>query len=231
MRITRTHQSAAIFIIMLLFTLVVPAAGQGKDTIGSIKGRKKAAAKPKPRPAPVRRSTRSASTPSRRTAIRPIPAKTDPMKLVVSRLGQGQFKTIGEAIRMAKPGSKIVVRPGVYEETVSVDRPVDLSAETGAAEGSTILESAAGSVMTVSSTDCIIRGLSIRARSGLQTKVDFVVDVPKGRAIFQDCDVSGGAKATVLVHGGGTEPVFRRCHIFNGVGTGVFVVAAAKPMF
>src|SRR5258706_12898349 len=102
----------------LLLTLcfcVMPVAAQ-KDTIKSIKGHKSSTVHSKPKPAPARRPSRSSSTPVHRIVSRPSPPKPSTSHILVSRLGQGQFKTIGEAIRNAKPGAKIVVRPGVYEE-------------------------------------------------------------------------------------------------------------------
>src|SRR5262249_31063034 len=146
--------------IFLALTFALPIHAQGKDTIKSIRGRKPPASNSRPKPAPARRSRRTVTTPVRRAAVRTTPPKIDPLKIVVSRLGQGQFKTIGEAVRSAKAGARIVVRPGVYEESVNIDRSVEISVEPGAAEGSTILENVTGSVLIVDSSDCVIRGLS-----------------------------------------------------------------------
>ena len=50
-----------------------------------------------------------------------IPNIVDPSKpvAVVSRLGLGQYKTIGDAIKAVDSGSMIVVKQGTYEESIS----------------------------------------------------------------------------------------------------------------
>ena len=48
-----------------------------------------------------------------------------PTRLVDPRR-PGAFKTIGDAIRDAKPGDRILVRPGLYKEGLVVDKPLEI---------------------------------------------------------------------------------------------------------
>ncbi|MFN9646032.1 MAG: TIR domain-containing protein, partial [Cyanobacteriota bacterium] len=49
--------------------------------------------------------------------------------LIVDALHRGHYPTIGQAIQAAKPGSRIMVRPGLYREGVVIDKPLELIGE------------------------------------------------------------------------------------------------------
>jgi hypothetical protein len=55
----------------------------------------------------------------------PISTPNGPV-LIVSRLGMGQFKSISEAILAAAPGTKIIVKPGLYKETLKINKPLEI---------------------------------------------------------------------------------------------------------
>ena len=71
----------------------------------------------------------------------------------------GAVRTIGEAIRNAPPGARIVVQAGVYREpTIVVTRPVTIVGEPGAVlDGEEERQ-----IMTVQADDVTIRGLEFR---------------------------------------------------------------------
>jgi nitrous oxidase accessory protein len=67
--------------------------------------------------------------------------------------------SIGEAVRQALPGDRIVITRGVYREpTIAVDRPLTLSGEPGA-----ILDGGAAThVLSIEADDVTVRGLTLR---------------------------------------------------------------------
>jgi nitrous oxidase accessory protein len=71
----------------------------------------------------------------------------------------GAVRTIAEAIRIARPGARIVVQAGVYREPpIVVTRPVTIAGEPGA-----VLDGEeARQIMTVQADDVTIRGLEFR---------------------------------------------------------------------
>ena len=71
----------------------------------------------------------------------------------------GAVRTIGEAIRIARPGARIVVQAGVYREpTIVVTHPVTIVGEPGAVlDGEEERQ-----IMTVQADDVTIRGLEFR---------------------------------------------------------------------
>ena len=52
--------------------------------------------------------------------------KTEPPTHVVDALHRGDFSTITAAIEAAKPGDRILVRPGLYREGFVIDKPLEI---------------------------------------------------------------------------------------------------------
>jgi nitrous oxidase accessory protein len=86
--------------------------------------------------------------------LAPLGAQRD---VVVSP--SGAVRTIGQALRIARPGARIVVQAGVYREpTIVVRQPVTITGEPGA-----VLDGEeARQIMTVQADDVTIRGLEFR---------------------------------------------------------------------
>ena len=55
-------------------------------------------------------------------------ARTEPPTHVVDPFHRGDFTTISEAITAARPGDRILVRPGLYTESLVIDKPWRFSA-------------------------------------------------------------------------------------------------------
>jgi hypothetical protein len=53
-------------------------------------------------------------------------AKSEPPTHVVDAFQRGDFATIGAAIKAARPGDRILVRPGLYQEGLVVDKPLEI---------------------------------------------------------------------------------------------------------
>ena len=71
----------------------------------------------------------------------------------------GTIRTLTQALRVAAPGARVVVKAGVYREpTIVVQRPVTIVGEPG-----TVLESDQGhQILTVQADDVTVRGLELR---------------------------------------------------------------------
>jgi nitrous oxidase accessory protein len=71
----------------------------------------------------------------------------------------GAVRTVTEALRVAKPGARVIVKAGVYREpTIVVTKPVTIVGEPGA-----VLDGEESrQIMTVQADDVTIRGLELR---------------------------------------------------------------------
>ena len=88
---------------------------------------------------------------------RAVAAQTAQTEVIVSPAGP--VRTVGQALAIAKPGGRVIVRAGVYREpTIVVSRAVTIVGEPGA-----VLDGEnARQIMTIEADDVTIRGLELR---------------------------------------------------------------------
>jgi hypothetical protein len=103
--------------------------------------------------------------------------------------GWGSHRTIGSAVRAAADGGVVTISPGVYPESVALDRDVTIVADTE--RGRVELVCPDGPALLVRAGVATVRGLAIRG--GPQHAP--AVTVSGGALALHDCDVSGGRLA------------------------------------
>jgi hypothetical protein len=143
----------------------------------------------------------------------------------VSGDGRGHFRTIADALRHAPPGACVVVRPGVYRERLVLTRPVAVVGEGG--PGAVVVESTDSGCVRMETDHATVRGLALRCRAGARGGEFYAVDVPRGRLVLEECDITSDSLACVAVRGP-ADPVLRRCRIRNGRQAGVYAHAGAR---
>ena len=57
---------------------------------------------------------------------KPNPVEGQVPIMVVDQMNRGDYATISQAIVAAKPGSKTLVKPGVYDEGLTIDKPLEI---------------------------------------------------------------------------------------------------------
>jgi serine/threonine protein kinase len=156
----------------------------------------------------------------------PLPSSStaslrSPLVFVVDQQGNGHCQTISEAIGRSRPGTRILVRPGCYHESLVIDRFVEI---VGDGEGhEIILESSTASCVQMQTSYALIRGISIHRTAGPKDQLAFAVDIPQGRLVLEECTISSETVACVAIHGSNTCPSLWQCTIRDGKGMGVFV--------
>ncbi|MER7078186.1 AAA+-type ATPase, SpoVK/Ycf46/Vps4 family [Saccharopolyspora kobensis] len=134
--------------------------------------------------------------------------------LSVRAEGSDGHRTIAAALEQARPGSVISVHPGRYQENLVITKVVTIIA----AEGSRTVELSPvrGSAVRVVSEAVQLSGLVLRGRDPeLPT-----VDVPRGQAAMDDCEVTGSAWTAVLARESGSLAM-RDCRVTNAAGAGI----------
>ena len=153
---------------------------------------------------------------------------------IVDAMHRGDYTTITEAIEAAAPGDKIQVRPGLYEEGLIVDKPLEI---IGQGDREEIVVRAFGkdalwfkttmgrvSNLTLRQTG---RGEEPQTGEGGEELEFYGVDIEQGRLILEGCDISGPTSACVSIRGS-AEPYLRRNRIHHGKQGGVFLINNAK---
>jgi parallel beta-helix repeat protein len=203
-------------IIAVLDELANGAAGGQKATIDRLKAQVLADM----RPAPVAR----VAAPQQATTSAPQPKPSRyAVEWVVDARGRGDYSTISAALNAAPPNARIVVKAGVYQEGIVLTKTVTLEGDGG----TVIVENNAGSVIMMETDEATVAGLTIRCTA---TTNVYGVDIPQGRLILRECDVTSSARACIAVRNAGTRPTIVDCTIHNGNQAGVLVYENARGM-
>jgi parallel beta-helix repeat protein len=141
---------------------------------------------------------------------------------IVDQMHRGDFVTISEAIAAARPGDRILVRPGFYQEGFVIDKPLEI---VGDGERDEIVIQANGrNVVQFMTTRGRIINLTIRQTGG-DGKAG--VNILQGRLELEDCDISSQSSSCVAILSG-ADPRLRRNLIRDGKQSGVFVYENAQ---
>jgi parallel beta-helix repeat protein len=166
-----------------------------------------------------RQQDRAVTQPSERAgAAGRVTAKTEPPTHVVDVWGRGDFTTVGSAIKAAKAGDRILVRPGLYEEGLVVEKPLEILGD-GPVEEIEIRARGANALLFRASIGRVAN-LTLRQAGGEETW--YAVDITQGRLDLEGCDISSQTSACVAIHNG-ADPRLRRNLIHDGKQSGVYV--------
>ncbi|MDN3354934.1 right-handed parallel beta-helix repeat-containing protein [Actinomadura sp. DC4] len=103
----------------------------------------------------------------------------------------GAHATIGDAVRAAGPGAVVSVQPGVYRESLVIDRDVTIVAEKGA--GTVRVVPVRGPALTVHGGEATVRELTFEAAEPAEP----AVLIRAGSPALRDCEITdGGVEVT-----------------------------------
>ncbi|MFI8828932.1 right-handed parallel beta-helix repeat-containing protein [Streptomyces sp. NPDC053431] len=128
--------------------------------------------------------------------------------------GGGPYRTIGAALEAARSGAVISVRPGRYEENLVITKMVTITAEDP--HGTVRIVPPRGTVVQVVAEAVQLTGLVLQGQDDELP----AVDVPRGQAALQDCEVVGNAWTAVLTRQQGSLAM-RGCRVTNPGGAGI----------
>ncbi|HEX8458820.1 MAG TPA: right-handed parallel beta-helix repeat-containing protein [Pyrinomonadaceae bacterium] len=150
-------------------------------------------------------------------AVQRPAVKNEPLTLIVDPLHRGNFPTITEAIAQAKAGFKILVRPGLYQEGLVIDKPLEIIGDGD--PGDVVIQATGKSAVLFKTTMGRIANLTLRQMGG---EKQYCVDIAQGRLELEGCDITSQSSACVAIHGG-ADPRLRRNRIHDGKQSGVFI--------
>ncbi|GIV96780.1 MAG: hypothetical protein KatS3mg057_1437 [Herpetosiphonaceae bacterium] len=148
--------------------------------------------------------------------------------LIVSQQDPNTYRTIAAALDAAQPGARILIRPGQYDESLVIDKPVALIGD--GPRDKIILSSSAASCITMRAEQALVRGLTLRGGSMPQGQAFHAVDIPMGRLVLEDCDIACESLACIAIHARQDKPIVRRCLIHHGKGGGIVVFGGADGL-
>ena len=153
------------------------------------------------------------------------------LSFVVALDGSGDFQTLTDAVRRAPAGSRLLVRPGIYNEGLLVDKSLEIVGDGALDE--IIVRATKSSCLVMQTDAATIRNLTLRGQAragGANDDGFFAVDISHGRPLFEDCDISSDSLACVAIHNPTAAPLIRSCRIHHGVDSGVFAFDGAQGL-
>lgn len=141
--------------------------------------------------------------------------------IIVSQWGDGDYRTISAAIKNSVSGSRIVVRPGLYSEGLLIDKPLAIVGDGSATD--IIIESTKADCILMATDSALVRGLTLRGRSGSEGNKFYAVNIPQGKLVLEDCYITNDSLPSVAIHGATANPTIRRCEIANGQSIGIMI--------
>lgn len=148
-----------------------------------------------------------------------VTAKTEPPTLIVDAFpGRGDYTTVGAAIKAAQPGDRIMVRPGLYDEALVVDKPLEILGDGPAPDIE--IRARDANVLIFRASFGRVANLTLRQAGGHGQW--WGVDISQGRLDLEGCDISSQSLSSVAIHDG-ADPRLRRNTIHDGNEGGVFV--------
>ncbi len=180
--------------------------------------------------APVKATSRSASSSAMRTDMSAGPSeprrdttRTEPPTHVVDLYERGDFASVSAAIKAARPGDRILVRPGLYRESLTIDKPLELIGD-GPLEDIEIRASDAHTLVFRASIGRVAN-LTLRQAGGNQAGKKrnwYSVSISQGRLDLEGCDIGSRGTGCVAIRDG-ADPRLRRNKIHDGLECGVYV--------
>jgi len=144
-------------------------------------------------------------------------AKTEPPTRIVDPMYHGDHTTIMKAIEAANPGDRILVRPGLYQEGLVIDKPLEIIGQGD--PGDVVVQVTEKDTVLFKTTMGRVANLTLKQMGGGKW---FGVDIVQGRLELDDCDITSQSLACVAIHGG-ADPRLRRNRIHDGKQGGVFI--------
>ena len=128
--------------------------------------------------------------------------------LVVGKSGKGQCMSLRVALRQAEPGARILVMPGVYRESLVVDKPVSIigQGEPGGSGHRKRPRDPASACRRAG-----VRLGNLHAAGAGRGRRPRPCWCAQGEARVEDCGIVARSGPAVLVTGAGADPVFRDC--------------------
>ncbi|MET7695305.1 right-handed parallel beta-helix repeat-containing protein [Streptomyces sp. NPDC005483] len=139
--------------------------------------------------------------------------------LRVAERGWGTYRSITAAVRAAEDDTVVMLQPGVYRESLVLDRDVTVAAAKG--PGTVRLVAAQGPAVSVADGAPVLRGLDVEGNG-----TGPAVLVRGGRAELRDCTVSKGA----VEAGHDAAVVLGGCVVRDTHGDGVRVGGTATAL-
>ncbi len=166
----------------------------------------------------------AAEAPSAEPAPAPAGKPEEPSRavLTVGRSGTGRFLSLRVALRHAEPGSVIQVQPGLYRESVVIDKDVQIIGLGTASE--VVVDGGRDAALVVRAAGASVQGLGFRTE---RSDGGPCVDLVRGEPALDGCRFEGGGDACIRI-GAPTRALLKDCEVKTSARLALEVAPAAQ---
>lgn len=144
--------------------------------------------------------------------------------IIVDQMHRGDHATISDAISAAPPGSRILVRSGIYDEGLVIDKALEI--EGDGKLGDVVIRAEGKAAILFRTAKGIVSNLVLKQMVG----GDFnCVDIQQGGLELNRCDITSDSLSCVAIHGR-AYPKLRGNKIHDGKVSGIFVYENGQGM-
>ena len=163
-------------------------------------------------------TARSKTEPIKQATIVAVTAKNEPPTHVVDPYERGDFATVSAAITAANSGDRILVRPGLYQESLVIDKPLEILGDGPVAD----IEIRAWGVDVVLFKANIGRIANLTLRQVRDGHEGSCVNITQGRLELEGCDILSQGDACVIIRDT-ADPRIRRNTVHDSKSVGILV--------
>jgi parallel beta-helix repeat protein len=138
---------------------------------------------------------------------------------IVAQAGGGDYETLREAIQNSRPGGKIFIGPGTYNETLLIDKPLTIIGQ--GSQDEIIIETTDNHCVIMQAKTATVQGLTLRCRAGSSDK--FAVDISQGELLLENCDITSNSLSCISIQGSQANPTIRNCRVHDCKEAGFFI--------
>jgi len=146
-----------------------------------------------------------------------MPSNNGPKTIIVDQMHHGDFTTITDAIVAAAPGARILVRSGVYDEGLIVDKPLEIVGDGHL--GDVVIRAVGCDVILFKAIKGKISNFMLRQNGGGNWHG---VDVAQGCLELVSCDISSDSLSCVAVNNNAYPKIVDN-KIHDGKSSGIHV--------
>ncbi len=152
----------------------------------------------------------------------PSPAKTS--SIIVDQMGRGDYTTISDAISAARPGAEILIEPGVYDEGLTIDKPLEIKGNGNL--GDVVIRAIGKDAILFNAVKGKVSNLVLKQNGGGNW---FGVKIPQGCLELKGCDITSNSWSCVAIYGN-AYPILSGNKIHDGNQSGIIISGNGQGM-
>jgi parallel beta-helix repeat protein len=138
--------------------------------------------------------------------------------VVVVAPSGGTYTNISEAVRQVPEKTRILIKPGIYLESVVIEKQVELVGD-GPREQIVLMGQQDSCLRMAGNVLALVQGLTIQGHAPKKA----AVDIGQGQMVMSECDITSHSGACIHIHTQDARPIVQRCVIHDGRQEGILI--------